>query len=92
LDDLSRHKALVESQANLIQIQDTQAERAVVRNNFAMIEEQQHKNNYLAVINWLSAVDSILDQETSSKVRQDYPSTGKWVLQDAKNQITDRPK
>jgi hypothetical protein len=55
-----------------------------VRNQFAVIEETAQKKKRLDVVNWLAAVDSVLDQEASAAIRHDYPSTGKWVLQDVK--------
>lgn len=84
LDDLSRHKLLVESQANLIQIQEAQADRAFIRNQFNMAEDANRQKRYLDVMNWLSAADSVIDQEAAARVRSEVPSTGQWILQDAK--------
>ena len=53
-----------------------------MRNQFTIIEENAQKKRRLDVINWLAAVNSVLDQEASAAVRNEYPSTGKWILQD----------
>lgn len=84
LDDLARHKILVESRANIAQIQEAQASRAAARNSFATLEEGQRKTRHLEVIGWLSAPNEVLDQEAAVKVRSDNPSSGKWLLQDSK--------
>jgi hypothetical protein len=81
LDDLHRHKALIECQANILQIQEARTERANVRASFTAIEEAEKKNKRLVVLNWLSAAKTILDQEVSAEIRRDYPSTGRWVLE-----------
>jgi hypothetical protein len=74
----------VESQANLIQYQQSQAERASTRNSFAILEDGERKNKLLGVINWLSAADSILDQEASKVMRNEYRGAGRWVFEDQK--------
>jgi hypothetical protein len=48
------------------------------------MEEDAQKKSRLEVVNWLAAVDSVLDQEISAAIRDEYPSTGKWILQDIK--------
>jgi hypothetical protein len=55
-----------------------------VRNQFTIIEENAQKKRRLDVVNWLAAVDSVLDQEASAAVRNEYPSSGKWILRDIK--------
>jgi hypothetical protein len=84
LDDLCRHKALIETQANLVQIQESRAERAHFRNQFKMIEDDRRKKRHLDVVNWLSATNSILDQEAAVAIRQEYPASGQWLLEDRK--------
>jgi hypothetical protein len=38
----------------------------------------------VAVVNWLSAADAILDQEASAAMRSEYPAAGRWVFEDPK--------
>lgn len=84
LDDLARHKLLVESRANIAEIQEAQAWRAASRNSFATLEDGQRKTRHLEVIGWLSAPNEVLDQEAALKVRSDSPASGQWLLQDSK--------
>ena len=84
LDDLCRHKALIETQASPTQIQETQTERAYLQNQFNMTEDNRRMRTQLDVINWISAVDSILDQEAAMAIRQDHPTSGQWLLDDKK--------
>jgi hypothetical protein len=92
LADLAKHQDLIKRQASIIQIEEARTERAHVRNQFTIIEENAQKKTRLDVINWLSAVDSILDQESSATVRHEYPSTGKWILHDVKIKTWMDPK
>jgi hypothetical protein len=55
-----------------------------VRNQFTIIEVNAQKKRRLDVVNWLAAVDSVLDQEAAAAIRDEYPTTGKWILQDIK--------
>ncbi|TVY78217.1 C2H2 finger domain transcription factor crzA [Lachnellula suecica] len=82
LDDLRSHKALVESQANLLQIEEARVEREKVRESFAAIEEAERDKKYLAVRTWLSSTKATLDQEAAAGMRKDYPNTGRWIFND----------
>ncbi|KAH9212710.1 hypothetical protein DL95DRAFT_508617 [Leptodontidium sp. 2 PMI_412] len=84
LEDLARHKRLIESQGTLIELQEAQASRAFSREQFHKSEEAHREKRYLDVLNWLSAADSIIDQEAALKVRKDLPMTGQWILRDPK--------
>jgi len=75
---------LIENQATLLEIQAAQEFRVTVRNQFKVSEDDERKKRRLDVINWLAAVDSILDQEASSDIRREYPKTGKWILQETR--------
>ncbi|KAF4628757.1 hypothetical protein G7Y89_g9399 [Cudoniella acicularis] len=80
IDDLQNHKMLVESQANILQIRDSQIEREAARKAFADIKEEERKTKYFRVLNWLSATEVILDQEAAALARKEYPTTGNWIL------------
>lgn len=82
LNDLCRHKQLVESRASLIEYQAAQAERAHARNSFAILEEAERKNRHLAVVNWLSATDAVLDQEASTAMRSEDLTAGQWFFEE----------
>lgn len=80
LDDLRSHKALIEGQANLIQIQEARADREKVQKSFAAIQEAERDKKYLAVRTWLASTNATLDQEAAAGMRKDYPNTGRWIF------------
>jgi hypothetical protein len=84
LNNLSRHKALLESRANLIQIKEAEVARAFAKDKFDDIEDAQRKSRHLEVMNWLQAVETILDHEAAINVCREYPSSGRWLLRDSK--------
>lgn len=108
LEGLSRHKALIESQATILQFEKQQKEHAKVETSFKAIQEsilriqkyqrehlnykkefeaierEDNKRQQLALLDWLSATDPILDHESAAAMRADYPSSGKWILQENK--------
>ncbi|RDW85274.1 hypothetical protein BP6252_02864 [Coleophoma cylindrospora] len=79
LDDLQHHKCLIESQANILQIQQTQAARTMAQDAFEKIFLAQRNDQYLALQNWLGAVNMRDIQEGFSNIRREYPSTGQWI-------------
>jgi hypothetical protein len=81
LDDLRRHKELVENQANLLQFQESRALRLQFQDSFKAAEKTERENRRLAVMNWLSAADAHLDQEGVAMVRHDYPGTCRWIIE-----------
>jgi hypothetical protein len=80
LQDLQRHKLLIESQANALEIQAAQAARSSADEAFKQIFLARQNTQYSAAQDWLSAVNMRVDYEGYSAIRQDYPSTGKWLL------------
>lgn len=84
LSDLLRHRELLKSGANIIQIQEFRDSRLQSQISFAALEKEQNHTKTLAVVNWLSAADACLDQEAFSATRQDIPDTGCWILKEPK--------
>ncbi|KAH8800405.1 hypothetical protein F5884DRAFT_863111 [Xylogone sp. PMI_703] len=82
LNDLIRHRELIESAASLEQIQEARDARLQSEVSFAAFEQKQNYMKKLAVINWLSAADSDIDQATFAMTRRDIPETGQWILSD----------
>jgi hypothetical protein len=80
LNDLIRHRELIESTASLEQIQESRDARLQSQASFAALEQEQIHTKTLAVVNWLSAADSDADQATFSTARHDIPNTGRWIL------------
>ena len=81
LDDLCRHRTLIESQANLVQIQQSQRDYAQLQLSFSKIEEAERKEKTLAIINWLSSADVALDQEAAEAAQCEHPGSGSWVFE-----------
>jgi len=84
LNDLLRHRELIESTANLEQIQESRDARLKLQASFSALEREQGRVQTLAVVNWLSAAESSLDQETFAETRLLIPTTGRWILEEEK--------
>jgi hypothetical protein len=84
LGDLLRHRELLESSANLEQLQESRDARLQLQASFDALERDQKYSKTLAVVNWLSAADSSLDQEAFAATRNNIPDTGCWILRDPK--------
>ncbi|KAE9372535.1 hypothetical protein N431DRAFT_536388 [Stipitochalara longipes BDJ] len=80
LNDLVRHRELIESTASLEQIQEARDAQLRSEAAFAAFELEQNHMKRIAVINWLSAADADDDQVAFSAARQDIPDTGRWIL------------
>jgi hypothetical protein len=80
LQDLIRHKGLIESQATLIHIQEAQLARTKASEIFEKLEAEESHRQSLAVLDWLSPTDATLDQMAASETRESFPETGLWVL------------
>jgi hypothetical protein len=80
LMNLQRHKALIESHANVLEIQASQAARELAEKAFQEADTARKDNQRIAVRTWLSARNVQLDHDVYTGVRESYPSTGLWVL------------
>jgi hypothetical protein len=79
IGNIARHRLLVESQANLIHIEESQEEHQLEERRFIHLEEQRRLH---AVTNWLRPTDIEADQTRFRNIRKGYPTTGAWLLQD----------
>jgi hypothetical protein len=75
---------LIESTANLEQIQESRDARLQSQAAFAALEKEQKYANTIAVVAWLSSVDVSEDHDAFVKVRQEFPDTGQWILRGPK--------
>jgi hypothetical protein len=80
LNDITRHRELIERKTNLLGIQESRDARLQSQASFAALEREQNLAKMLAVVNWLSAADITLDQEDFAGKRQYIPGSGRWVL------------
>jgi len=79
--DLQRHKSLIESQANVLEIQASQVTRALAEKAFEAEVVVRRDHQRIAVRTWLSARNVKLDHEACIETRREYLSTGLWILE-----------
>lgn len=79
--NLQRHKWLIESQANVLEIQASQVARAAAEKAFDADILARSNEQRLAVRTWLSARNVKLDHEACISMRAEYPTTGLWILE-----------
>ncbi|KAF2178019.1 hypothetical protein K469DRAFT_601007, partial [Zopfia rhizophila CBS 207.26] len=80
LDDLRRHKSLIETQANLYQFQEVQRIKATTETEFHQLRDAEDLRRKNMVLDWLSAASVQEDQEMRSSARIEYPGVCKWIL------------
>ena len=80
---MARHRSLIESQASLSQIEDFQESRKIEDDRFAAAMENEDLRQSKAVYDWLRAASVDSDQYHYTKIRADYPGSGRWILDNA---------
>ena len=80
MNDIIRHRELIERKTNLLGIQESRDARLQSQASFEALERDQNLAKTLAVVNWLSAADVALDHEDFAGKRQYTPDSGSWVL------------
>lgn len=95
MDGLRRHKELIESQANLLHLQQYQHDSHVnllhiqqyqrdslnIRDQLSRLEEAEQQRKYTAVMEWVSGAKTKLDHDSCCDARSEYPGSGSWILQ-----------
>ncbi|EWG35919.1 hypothetical protein FVEG_00106 [Fusarium verticillioides 7600] len=82
ISSLVRHRNAIENQASQPQTTDlveTHTEPATQSDPF---KEETYRPQRLAVCHWLQPIDPASDQDVFSKIRAEYPGTGRWLLDD----------
>ncbi|KAJ5373531.1 hypothetical protein N7517_005537 [Penicillium concentricum] len=81
ISGMARHRALIESQAGLSQIEDFQESRRVMdgRHNVEVQDEASRRSR--TVFNWLKAPDVDGNQYNLTQTRAGHPGTGRWLLE-----------
>ena len=79
---MTRHRELIERGASLEQIQESRDARLQFQASFEAVLREQNLAKMIAVVNWLSAADAALDQESLSEARYGIHATGRWILQE----------
>ena len=83
LSSLSRHKSLIENQASLLDYEQSKFARVAAQNSFEEIAEAEKKRRSLAVTDKIRPPNTRIDQDKAKETRQEYPESGKWILQNA---------
>ncbi|KAF5254484.1 hypothetical protein FANTH_742 [Fusarium anthophilum] len=81
VSNLVRHRDAIQNQANQSQMTDseeTHTEEPVLESD--LFREENHRPFRLAVCQWLQPIDPAADQDLFSKIRAEYPGTGRWIL------------
>ncbi|XDG08565.1 hypothetical protein ABKA04_008180 [Annulohypoxylon sp. FPYF3050] len=86
LGDLKRQKALVESHANHIHIQNYESDRLQIREEFEQDRARRFSEWKAYVMQWIAASRFILDHEALCSIREEQfkdtnRRTAQWVLQ-----------
>ncbi|WKT53623.1 P-loop containing nucleoside triphosphate hydrolase [Fusarium oxysporum f. sp. vasinfectum] len=74
ISDIARRRSLIESQADCLQIEEPQ------ESPLTLEAEERQRHQRLAVGHWLRATNPDNHQYRFSRIRQAYPGTGKWLL------------
>lgn len=82
--NIQRHKTLVESQAAVAHFEEAQEARQCAKDAALKAEEAEKRRVMIAVTEWLAPPDSKGDQQQYSKIRSEYPNTGRWLLKASK--------
>ena len=86
MDGLRQHSELLESQANLLHIQQYQADRLAMLDRLDSMEETQRQEKYVAVMGWVLSAETKLDHYSACEARSEYPESGRWILRNSELQ------
>ncbi|RSL89343.1 hypothetical protein CEP51_001245 [Fusarium floridanum] len=86
ISDIARRRSSIENQADRLHLEEPQespptvdaVSTAETRLDAETEERQLHRR--LAVYSWLRATNPDNDQDRFSKIREDHPGTGRWLL------------
>ncbi|KAJ5563904.1 hypothetical protein N7513_000146 [Penicillium frequentans] len=80
IGNLARHRALIERHATLSQIEDSQESQRLANDRFDIMMQNEDMARSVVVSQWLKSPHTDVDQYNFTKVRLDYPDSGKWLL------------
>lgn len=80
IDNIRGHGLLVQNQATLSQIEDYRKSTQIQNYKLQSILDEQENRRLREVFAWLSAPNVENDQHDYSKIRKEYPGTGRWLL------------
>jgi len=80
IDGMAQHREWLERQANLSEIEESRKAQENVNKNFKTIFEAEDYRRRVTVYNWFRAASVEADQDHFSRIRAEYPETGRWLL------------
>lgn len=80
LENLRRHRDLLENQASLVNFEAIQAARIAAENSTRAIEEALVKQQLISVRDWLCSAKVFNDQERYTEIRSHSANYGQWLL------------
>lgn len=80
ISNIIRHRDAIQNQANQSQMTDSEESRTEPVSQSDPFMEESYRPQRLAVCHWLRAIDPAADQARFSKIRSEYPGTGRWLL------------
>lgn len=80
IDDLRRHKHLIKSQADLYQFEEMKRLKADIDAKFKRDRETEELKKLGDIQDWLTAANTLEDQEAISNRRVGYPGVCGWIL------------
>ncbi|KAI9662395.1 MAG: hypothetical protein M1821_008562 [Bathelium mastoideum] len=80
IDNMRRHRQLIECQASITQIEESREARRIEDARYEKDVMNEDLRRKQIVNNWLRATNVETDQYEHCKVRADYPGTGRWLL------------
>ena len=80
LTSLSRHKHLVESEANLVEYEESKRARLAAETNFEEVARSERLRRLLAVTQKIHPPNTVNDHESAVETCQEYPQSGRWIL------------
>ena len=75
---------MIVNQANLSRMQKSLDERKIRDQQFREIAEAENDRKLRGIHMWLRATSFVNDQDEFSKLRAEYPGTGRWLLDNPK--------
>ncbi|KAK4205422.1 hypothetical protein QBC40DRAFT_260708 [Triangularia verruculosa] len=80
INNLKRHRHLLESHANLTVLEEVLAARDMQAETLKLQREEAKHQQRSRVCTWLAHEDMMADQEHYVDLRKEYPGTGTWIL------------
>ncbi|KAF7504582.1 hypothetical protein GJ744_002077 [Endocarpon pusillum] len=86
VNGLRQHSELLQSQANLLHIQQYQADRLAMFDRLDSTEEKQRQEKYVAVMGWVLSAETKLDHDSACEALSEHPESGRWILKNSEFQ------